>query len=209
MVRRLIEFVSPIALVACVSAPPPVGPSVSGVKAERPDVKVGDKYTFSCTQGLQSYERHYLTTSVDESSIKYSVDGAVLESTREGNPVTEEWVKGERGSHTDLHLVSFPLEVGKTWTIEDRWERFDLHLQGTQKGRATVVAYKKVRVPAGEFDAFQVQWALDFTINTGGAGRNTGTFWYAPSARASVKYAVYMAGEPEFNCELNDFQLRP
>ena len=52
MVRRLIEFVSPIALVACVSAPPPVGPSVSGVKAERPDVKVGDKYTFSCTQGL-------------------------------------------------------------------------------------------------------------------------------------------------------------
>lgn len=204
MVRRVIELVLATALVACAGAPPTVGRAVPGLKAERPDVKVGDNYTFLCRQGMKSFDSQSVITSVDESSIKFTRDGALLENTREGNPVRD-----ERFSYSDFRLINFPLEVGKTWTFSDRWRRFDLPYRGSQRGKVTVVGYEKVRVPAGEFDAFRVLWAADWTGETGGTGRNTGSYWYAPRARMPAKVIFDIVGEPELTCELKEFQLQP
>ena len=204
MARRFIAFFLSLALAACASTPPALGPVVPGVTAEQPDVKVGDKYTFACTQGRKTYDSQTVITSVDASSIKFTSDGIALENTREGNPVKE-----ERFLHSDFHVISFPLEVGKTWTFNDRWKGLDLPYQGTQKVNVAVAAYEKVRVTAGEFDAFKVQWIANWTSDAGGTGRNTGSYWYAPRVRASAKVVIDIAGEPELACELKEFQLQP
>lgn len=153
---------------------------------------------------MKTYDSQTVITSVDESSIKFTSNGTLLENTREGNPVKE-----ERFSHSDFRAISFPLEVGKTWTFSDRWVMFGLPYRGSQKGNVTVVGYEKVRVPTGEFDAFEVQWTTDWTSEARASGRNAGTYWYAPTARAPVKLVVDLLGEPELTCQLKEFQLQP
>ncbi|SPJ18841.1 conserved hypothetical protein [Burkholderiales bacterium] len=53
----------------------------------------------------------------------------------------------------------------------------------------TVVGCEKVRVRAGEFDAFKLKWQstwLDKTNNN--PGTTESTYWYAPAARNVVLF---------------------
>ena len=122
------------------------------MKAERSDSKVGDKFTFVCKQGLRTFDSQSVITSIDESNVKVTRDGVTIGFTRDGNPV-----KDERISWPGLRIISFPLEVGKKWSFSDTWSRFDIVLNRSDKGAVEVVSYGKVRVPAGEFDAFKSQ----------------------------------------------------
>jgi len=205
MLRRTVTFAFAGLLMAGANLVSQAAYAAPIVKAERPDVKVGDKYTFSCSWGAQKFEQQNVITSVDESSIKYTQNGKPLENTREGNPV-----KDARFTYSDRRNLSFPLEVGKKWTFTDDWARFDPPLHGSAKANVTVASYEKVRVPAGEFDAFKIERTADFRVaETGSSGTNTGVHWYAPAARTNVKRVTYIVGEPEFTCELKEFQLQP
>lgn len=203
MLRRSIVFVLPIALAVCASALPGAKAAEFGARAELPDVKVGDKYTETCTEGRRTYDRQTVITSVDQSSIKFTRDGELLENDREGNSVRD-----EDFLHTGSRKISFPLEVGKTWTWDVRWQFLHGPSHGSGKGKATVVAYEKVRVPTGEFDAFKVRWTVDWQA-VGKSGQDIGTYWYAPATRTLAKSTARMAPYPEQVCELKEFQLQP
>ena len=71
-------------------------------------------------------------------------------------------------------------------------------------------ATEKVRVPAGEFDAFKLEargtWESPQAPGPGAADE---IYWYAPAARAIVKnehQATYM---PTYSTGLVEFQLQP
>jgi len=108
-VRRFLEIVLPIAVVACGSAPPTIVPAVPGAEAERRDVKPGGQYVFGCTHGMKTYHSRIVITAVDETSTRYTSNGTPLETTREGNPL-----RNKRFSHSNYRVLGFPPEVEKT-----------------------------------------------------------------------------------------------
>ncbi len=76
----------------------------------------------------------------------------------------------------------------------------------------SVVGYEKVRVAAGEFDAFRLESKANFSgIAPEGqvSGVGTMTYWYAPAARAIVKSEYRDQFVGLVTTELFDFKLQP
>ena len=111
-------------------------------------------------------------------------------------------------------MPRFPLEVGKQWNYVDDYVVNDMTL-GTLEGRGkrsvAVLGYEKVRVPAGEFDAFRLEakgtWVSPQAPIAPGA--DYVTYWYAPAVRSIVKKERQSTGMPIYTTELVEFQLQP
>ena len=118
-----------------------------------------------------------------------------------------------REKHSDEKLLSFPLEVGKQWSYVDDIVFNDQFL-GTVQNRTNmsvaVLGYEKVRVPAGEFDAFKLE-AKGNWVSPRAPGPATiqVTYWYAPAVRAILKKEEQATGVPTYITELVEFQLQP
>jgi len=213
MLRRILTNALAIALAACASGPQETAPVTSGAasmaKAERPDVKVGDRWVSICSQYSKKFDVLTVVTSVDPSGIHGTQNGIPLVLTPDLNEI-----EGMRWSHSpDMGQFSFPLAVGKKWSGSARWLERPTSIKGTDNFNGTVTSYEKVRVKAGEFDAFRIKWKGSWSANNDGAGVSETTYWYAPAARGVVKSEMIISwpggGEPEFDCELAQLQLQP
>ena len=84
-------------------------------------------------------------------------------------------------------------------------------LQNRTNMSVAVLGYEKVRVPAGEFDAFKLEakgiWVSPQAPFAPGAVYLT--YWYAPAVRAIVKKEEQATGMPIHVTELVEFQLQP
>lgn len=91
-----------------------------------------------------------------------------------------------RDSSSDTPLVQHPLEAGKSYKVKAAWVFNGFKHDSEEK--AEVVAFEKVKVPAGEFDAYRIETS-GFWNNRGEGwgGRMTKTLWYAPQAKQIVK----------------------
>jgi hypothetical protein len=76
-----------------------------------------------------------------------------------------------------------------------------------------VIAYERVTVPAGDFEAFRLtsKESLSGTspINSQYAGEINRTYWYAPAARAIVKSVSHNPYLGPSTVELVAFDRRP
>lgn len=100
----------------------------------------------------------------------------------------------------------WPLEVGKKWAAEWDWTNPNGNA-GITKQDVEVVAYEEVTVPAGKFMAFKIEhrgWYTN-TTSRGGRGKMNETFWYAPDAKADVKY-TYDDGDDQTTRELISYK---
>ena len=156
--------------------------------ADRPDVRVGDEWKFAVYYTVPSTtpNRTWLITAVTAAGIDGIENGEPLRLTHELNVV-----ESPRDKSSDFRLLAFPLEVGKRWHYVNDWV-FKMNAStGKSTVDAAIVGYEKVRVPAGEFDAFKLtsRESLSGTSPSGSryAGEITRTYWYAPHARAIVK----------------------
>jgi hypothetical protein len=206
MMRKILRYVLPITLVLFVCGLEQAALSETGAasaaKAEKPDVKVGDQWKFACAEGREKSDRLWVVTSVDQSGIKGTENGQPLSLTADMNEL-----ESPRRKDTSLRQLSFPLEVGKQWNGTNKW---DIGTDsGTGKESFTVLSYEKVRVPAGEFDAFKLKMKAAWSNHSGGTGSYEKTYWYAPDARTIVKYDVFSTYSPESTCELVEFKLQP
>lgn len=132
--------------------------------------------------------------------VDYDSQGNV---TRDGNGTTYEPSTGD---------LSFPLTVGKSWDFHNirRFTGGSLDVRGTSK----VVAFERVTVAAGSFDAYKIKTR---GINAKQLERMysapfTNTFWYAPSVKRIIKwdYALYLGHEAQIQTkELSAFSLAP
>jgi len=177
---------------------------------ERPDVKVGDRWVFvtRSTSGAK-LEYAWVVTSVSPTGIEGTENGKPLALTHDLNII-----KSPQEENSDDRLLSFPLEVGKQWNYVDDYVVNDMTL-GTLEGRGkrsvAVLGYEKVRVPAGEFDAFRLEakgtWVSPQAPIAPGA--DYVTYWYAPAVRSIVKKERQSTGMPIYTTELVEFQLQP
>jgi hypothetical protein len=123
--------------------------------------------------------------------------------TRDGNGTTYEPSSGN---------LSFPMTVGKGWD-------FHLVLRSTGgtvdvSGHDEIVAFERVQVPAGSFDAYKI---VGRGVNAKQLERLysapfTETDWYAPSVKRIIKseYALYLGHQARTQTkELSSFSLPP
>jgi len=215
MMRKIVTFVLPVALAVGASGlqQPAMAETgaASGAKAERPDVKVGDRWKIVCTEGREKSELVRVVESVGETQITFTENGKPATMTRELNQL-----ESARRKDSDQRRLSFPLEVGKQWEFTDKWldhTSTPPDAVGSEKGKVKVVSYEKVRVPAGEFDTFAVKWNSSWNNGMGGSGITDYTYWYAPAARAIIKSNLRVTwqggGYPDQTCEVVEFKLQP
>ena len=126
-------------------------------RAEPPAVKVGDRWNYEQNDrrtGLKESDWNRTVTAVTASQIEGTENDGKFVWTRELNTVESSTavVSGES------KFLSFPLEVGKKWDFKYSWASKINPGKGRWQLDAAVVAYEKVKVPAGEFDAFKIEY---------------------------------------------------
>ena len=178
-------------------------------KADRPEVKVGDEWQFMnyTVVPIQKPNLVWVITSVTPTGIAGTSNGKPLTLTPDLNIIESPTRK-----FSDRRNLSFPLEIGKSWTYSTHIEFKDLGGAQRQDAGVTVAAYEKVTVPAGQFDAFRIEAKGKFgQQSAAGAGARefTETTWYAPSARAVVKQVWRDPVVGERVLELASFKLQP
>lgn len=175
-------------------------------KADRPDVKVGDRWRFEVHLGqgpstFKTRDRVRVITSVTPERVELTDDDGKVVLTPDLNDVDTPSVK-----HSNMKLLSFPIEVGKQWRFTDNVLHKAFGSEVSANWRVAVVAYEKVRVPAGEFDAFKLE-AKRSWIAGSVAGTDSSVYWYAPAARAVVKSEV-QDNSGFTTTELAEFKLK-
>jgi hypothetical protein len=158
-------------------------------RADPPEVKVGDRWQFVVyyTAPSTTPNRTWVVTSVTPTRIEGTEnDGEALSLTPELNIIDT-----PRERTSNMKMLSFPLEVGKSWRYESDWLFKPKGSKGTFVGNVTVVGYERIKVPAGEFEAFKL---VDKRFMRGISGIGSVidaeaslTYWYAPAANAIVK----------------------
>jgi hypothetical protein len=179
-------------------------------KADRPDVKVGDQWQFAVYYTVPSTRpnRAWVITSVTPVGIEGTENGELLTLTPELNVL-----QSPQHTYSNPLALSFPLEVGKQWRYATDWLFKPKGSKGSSIVDVAVVGYEKVKVPAGEFDAFKLLSKASLhgvsPINSQYAGEVTTTYWYAPVARAIVRSVSHNPYLGPISIDLVEFQLQP
>jgi hypothetical protein len=172
-------------------------------------VKVGDTWRWVRSDrrtGAKEHENLRTIKSVSADRVESTeTDGDAVYTGDMRTIETAAWVRTPPPP-----FANWPLAVGKKWDFKfvqnnklgnrasSRWEY-----------NTEVVAQEKVKVPAGEFEAFKIVSKGFWNNDTSGrSGRAVVTSWYAPAARATVK--VEFEDGFSFNVtELVEFKLQP
>ena len=205
--RFIGRFASASAALAALALAAPVYPQ----QADRPVVKVGDQWQFVVYYATPSTKpnRIWVITSVTSAGIGATENGEPLLLTPDLNIVESPLLKV---SH--LKMLDFPLVVGKKWTYTSDALFKDNKSTAHSVVEVEVVAHEKVRVVAGEFDAFKLTSKSRFTgLSKGGpgviSGESIATYWYAPAARAIVKSMSKSTYRGASTVELVEASLQP
>jgi hypothetical protein len=161
---------------------------------DKPDIHVGDRWSWQHTNGLADEKdftriEDIVEVSANEISTRVRVKGkpgsAIATYTREWNPI--DVVSAQYAPY--LKDFAFPLETGKKWVGEADKTLFSNGKHGKFSLKGEVVAFEKITVPAGTFDAYKISVLLDAsgTDEDVNIGNTVETYWYAPSVKRYVK----------------------
>ena len=205
---RLSHFVSALLmLTGCLGATAGLA-QAAGEKAEAPQIKVGDRWKTEQKDkrtGNKESDTTRTVTAVSANIIEGAENDGAFKMTVELN-LLESSTTVITG---DAKFLSFPIEVGKKWNFKYNYASKINQGKGRSQLEAEVVAYEKVTVPAGSFDAFKIEakgfWNNDAARSN---GRSKSVYWYAPAARAVVR-TEYEDGYNNWVRELIELNLQP
>ena len=125
------------------------GPALAQ-NTDRPEVKVGDRWQFVRYYSLASTTPNLIWEihSVSATEIAGTENGEPLRLTADLNVIDS-----PTGSYSNPNALSFPLEVGKRWQYATDWLFKPKGSRGSLSVDVEVVAYERIAVPAGEFEA--------------------------------------------------------
>jgi len=185
-------------LVLLLIAVPTLSAGQSDAPVRRPEVRMGDSWTYRSTNlvapGTQEQETRV-------SFVDARVILVVSTSKSDGKEVDSSWTPEWNAvtSHSGLMfrpnsgLFRFPLRIGDKHEVKYELLRpRDNIAESATTGSATVVGWETVEVPAGKFRAIKVD--LDTMVQPADGLRafpRRGTFWYVPEVRRWVKFQVF------------------
>jgi hypothetical protein len=165
-----------------------IAPAGAQSVAERPQVKVGDRWSYSIKdRRAPSRTLSLEVVEVGDSEIR------LKSVTNSGefqviNTPEMNLVSSTDGSAATPHAAffSFPMAVGKSWPVKYDWRNSNGN--GTFEGTRKVEGIEKVTVPAGTFEAYRISFKGTYHNRANGnSGDSQNVDWYAPAARAMVK----------------------
>ena len=163
-------------------------------KADRPDVKTGDRWSWQHINGLANEKDFTQIEDIVEVSdieirtrirVKGKQGNVIATYTREWNPL--DVVSAQYSPN--LKELAFPLEVGKKWNGTADKMLFANGKHGKFSLKGEVVAFEKITVPAGTFDAYKINVVLNAsgTDEDANIGNTVESYWYAPSVKRYVR----------------------
>ena len=167
-----------------------LAPAAFAQTAERPVLKPGDRWRFVVYYAVPATEpnREWVIDSVSPEAIRGTEDGQPLLMTPDLNVLDS-----PRAQYSNPRWLQFPLAVGKRWNSRTDWWFKPKGSRGRSDVEVQVLAYEPVTVVAGRFDAFKLV-AKSRMSGTSPIGSTydgtvaTTTYWYAPAARAVVRW---------------------
>jgi hypothetical protein len=165
--------------------------------ADKPDLKVGDKWVFNQTVKVVPGEEKSDTWSRRVAEIQ--PDGRIQLATGKDEMLAFDAMLNridQRGPEYSFPTYKFPMKIGSEWSYSARTgEGGMLERRGSYK----VVAYEPVTVPAGTFDCFHVEGQWDNSTKSY-SGRAREQYWYCPAikfiAKSSFQYDQTWGGRP-------------
>lgn len=178
-------------------------PAPSG---DKPTYAVGDAWQWVRADrrtGLKEGESRRTVTAVAGDRVEGSENQGRFVMVDHKSMESPDWVRTG-----DPRFLDFPLAVGKKWSF--KFEQKNNASPNTTRWQydAEVVAAEKVKVPAGEFEAFKIRYRGYWDGSGGGNGSATLTNWYAPAARATVR-SEFAIGRNDWVNELVELKLQP
>ena len=174
-------------------------------KADAPAPEVGDKWTYKFTNIGDKREPTSFFNQVMHVDNQSAWLYGETTNTQAGNPQfawrydlkragsmerfqidlnsSNKLGRRDRNNQPNDDWLKFPMEVGKEWTVKVIWNNG----QGHDDYKVKVDAFEKIKVQAGEFDAYKVVFKGYWNQATGGNGRAEQVIWYAPQAKREVK----------------------
>jgi hypothetical protein len=172
-----------------------VGVNAFAQGTDKPDVHMGDRWSWQHTNGLANEKdfthiEDVVEVSANEIRTRIRTKGkpnsVIATYTLEWNPIDV-----VAAQYTpNLKEYVFPLETGKKWDGSADKRLFSNGKHGKFFLKGEVVAFEKVTVPAGTFDAYKINMVIDAygTDEDANIGNTVETYWYAPSVKRYIKY---------------------
>jgi len=163
--------------------------------ADKPDIQVGDRWSWQHINGMANEKdftqiEDVIEISDSEIKTRMRVKGQASKLgfatyTREWNPVDVSTAQYS----PYLDEIAFPLEVGKKWNSKADKMLFSNGKHGKFMIKGEVVAFEKISVPAGTFDAYKINVVLNAsgTDEDANIGNTVENIWYAPAVKRYVK----------------------
>jgi len=152
--------------------------------ADRPDLKVGDKWEFN--QSVKMVPGEEKSEPWSRRVVEIRPDGQVHVAIGKGANLPLDAMLNRidpRGPEYSVPTYKFPMKTGNEWSYSAKAGE-----SGMAERRDTykVVAYEPVTVPAGTFDCFRVegQWETSMRNYTGRAREQ---YWYCPAIKFIAK----------------------
>jgi hypothetical protein len=178
--------------------------------AQRPEVRAGDRWRFAVYYAVPTAvpNRVWVIESAGPGGIVATENGQPLRLTSDLNP-RESPLLVQEGTEA----LRFPMRVGQQWTHVGSVRFKDNGSQARVETVVRVEAWERVRVPAGDFDAFRLRakGTIHGTSYAGSGqlrGETSSVYWYAPTVRAIVKQTGRSTYRGEQTIELVDYSLR-
>jgi hypothetical protein len=205
--KQSIAFMLTCAIWSTTAAQGTASPTPSP-RADLPTIKVGDSWRWIRSDrrtGQQEADTLRTVKSVSATTIEGEENGGgYVQSTTLAVLETPEFKRSG-----DARFLDFPLEVGKKWSFAYTQAGKTRPYEMRWQYETEIVAYEKVKVPAGEFDAFKiVSKGFGNSLRGNYSGSATSTSWYAPAARGVVKIE-YDEGRNSTTTVLTELQLQP
>ncbi|WP_428299941.1 hypothetical protein [Hydrogenophaga sp.] len=184
---------------------------------ERPELKVGDTWITRALDGWNNRETGQFTLTVSgfENGRTLVRTHALPADQTYTRMFTPDWHICRSMRNSTEAVCGGPLLFPLTDSYRHSYRRLPnnsgvSYYDGDCEGRG----FEKVRVPAGEFDAFKVECTGTWTRVFGGSstGRYDETFWYAPSVRNHVKQVFnsrLTSGSPDIRLIVELIEFKP
>lgn len=181
-------------LALLIVAVPILSAGQSDAPVRKPEIRVGDSWTYRSTNVLgPGTDEHVTRVSFADDKVILAVSTRKSDGKEFDSSWTSEW--NAVSSYTGLMyrpptgVLRFPLRVGDKYPIKFELLRPRVStVMSLATGTATVVGWELVEVPAGKFRAMKVEaeWTNQ-PFDGSRAFQQQATFWYVPEVRRWVK----------------------
>ncbi|WKV10623.1 hypothetical protein [Marivirga harenae] len=181
MKKYSVIFITMALLYACNTAPKEEKESITAQKPSLEDYHIGEQWTWM----EKSVAGEKIRWEGQDKREVVAFEGSLGFWNGTDTVLISNTIK-EETSNTPFR--DWPLEVGKKWTFESKWENAEGTAMITNQ-EVEVVSYEEVVVLAGRFMAYKIEHKGTFTNTKAGSGKMNDTYWYAPALKTSIKHA--------------------